>query len=119
MASVVVGRRSATNGLCSGPEPPRVDETATRPGASGRSTMCRSRAQMPESWIQVQSASGRSRVALIAVRTVTGQPSLASVMLRATTGWCAKSVQRSVTVRRLWASAMSISSVSASASSST
>ena len=35
VASSVVGRRRARNGLCSAPDAPRVLEIATRPGRSG------------------------------------------------------------------------------------
>ena len=58
-SSVVAARRSARNGLCSLPEPPRSEPTDWRPGTSGRSTTDRSRAHVPDSWTSVHAASGQ------------------------------------------------------------
>ncbi len=120
VASVVAGRRSARNGLCSLPDPPRRLLTPCRPGTSARSCGNRSRAHVPDSVTRCQSSSGRSSVALIAHCTTTGcSPPFAIRMDRATIGWSRNSVNARVTVTPVGSSRRSISSVSASPSSST
>ncbi len=108
------------NGLCCAPDAPRALETACRPGTSGRSVTCASRAQAPVSPIITQSASERSSEALIAVRISTpAGPIARTVALRAMASWSRKTVNRTSTSIRAMSSVRVTVSVSASASAST
>jgi hypothetical protein len=112
-ASVVPGRRRATNGLCSAPDAPRRLETAVRPGRSGVSTTCVSRAHAPLNCTNVQAASGRSSERLIAVSTVNGTRVARITLLRVIPGRSAKSVSRTSISRPVRSSARAMA-VSAS-----